>query len=136
MVFFESRRLADELAGVDVNRNQRFCLSFNDNRAAGFQPHLGSQRLVDLLGNSELLEQGRVLGIELDAPDERRLEALQEPQDALVLGLRVNPDRREIVRHLVAQDALNQVEVVIDQRRRLRRIRARLDIRPQVQQEA
>ena len=36
---FETGRLADVLAGVDVDRDQRFCL-VDDNGATGFEPDL------------------------------------------------------------------------------------------------
>src|ERR1039457_6435027 len=132
---FEARRLADELAGVDVDGHQHFGL-VDDDGTAGLEPHLGAQRLVDLLGNAELLEQRRVFQVELDPPDKRRLEALQETQDALVLSLGVDPDGGEVVGDLIAQDALDKVQVVVDQGRRLGRVGAGLDVRPQVQQEA
>ncbi len=115
---FEARGLADELAGVDVDRDERFGL-VDDDGAAGLEPDLAAQRLVDLFGDAELLEERRLLGVELDAADERRLEALQEAQDALVLGLGVDPDGGEVVGDLVAQDALDEVEVVVDERGRL-----------------
>ena len=79
---------------------------------------LERERLVDLLLNAELLEQRRLLGVELDAADQRGLEAVEEAHNALVLGLGVDPDGGEVVGDLVAQDALDEVEVVIDQRRR------------------
>ena len=119
----EPRRLADVLAGVDVDRDQRLGL-VDDDGSAGLEPDLRPQRLVDLFGDAELLEERRLLGVELDAPDEAGLEALQEAQDALVLGLRIDPDGGEGVGDLVAEDALDEVEIVIDERRGLRRFGA------------
>jgi hypothetical protein len=63
---FEARRLADILAGVDVDGDQRLGL-VDDDVAAALEPDLGLEALVDLLGDAELLEQRRVLGVELDA---------------------------------------------------------------------
>ncbi len=60
-------------------------------------------------------KSGDFLGVELDAADERGLEALQEAQDALVLGFGVDPDGGEGVGDLVAEDALDEVEVVVDE---------------------
>ena len=94
---FEASGLADELAGVDVDRDEGFGL-VDDDGAAGLEPDLGAQRLVDLFGDAELLEERRLLGVELDAADERGLEALQEAQDALVLGLRCRPRWRRSCR--------------------------------------
>ena len=87
---FEASGFADELAGVDVDRDEGLGL-VDDDGAAGLEPDLGAQRLVDLLGDAELFEERSLLGVELDAADERRLEALQEAQDALVLGFGVDP---------------------------------------------
>ncbi len=101
-----------------------------------FQPHLGAQSLVDLFGDAELLEERSLFRVELDAANERGLEALQETQDALVVGLGIHPDGGEVVGHLVAQDALDEVEVVIDQSRRLRGFAALLDVGPEVEEEA
>ena len=81
------------------------------------------ERLVDLFCDAELLEQRRLVRVELHAADERWLEALQEAQDALVLGLGVDPDGGEVVGDLVAQNALHEVEIVVDQRRALARLR-------------
>ena len=116
---FEPSGLADELAGVDVDGDKGFGL-VDDDGAAGLEPHLGAQSLVDLFGDAELLEERGLFGVELDAADERRLEALQESQDALVVGLGVDPDGGEVVGDLVAEDALDEVEVVVDERRGFR----------------
>ena len=87
---FQPRRLADKLAGVDVDRDQRLGLVDHD-RSTRLQPHLRPQRLVDLLGDAELLEQRRLLRVELYAANQRRLEALQEAQNALVVRLQYRP---------------------------------------------
>ena len=105
---FEASGLAHELAGVDIDGDEGFCL-IDDNRATGLEPDLRAQSLIDLFGDAELLEERRFLGIELDAADERRLEALQEAQHALVLGLGINPDSGEGISDLVAQDALDEI---------------------------
>src|ERR1039458_4650524 len=132
---FQARGLADEFSGVDVDGDQGLGL-VDDDGAAGLEPYLGTQGLVDLLGDAELLKQGRLLEVELDAADERGLEALKKAQDALVGILGVDPDGGEGVGDLVAQDAFDEVEVVIDQGGRLGRVRARLDVGPEVEEEA
>ena len=129
------RRLAHELAGVDVDRHQSLGL-VDDDRAAGLEPDLGAQRLGNLLLNTEVLKERHFLGVQLHAPHQIRREAVQEAHDALVIGLRIDPDVAEVVAHLVAQDPLDQVEIVVDQRRRLGAVRARLDLAPQVDEEA
>ena len=55
---FEAVRLADELAGVDVDRHQRFGL-VDDDVAARLQPHLRPQRLFELLRDVERVEDRR-----------------------------------------------------------------------------
>src|SRR5579871_3822742 len=132
---FEPRRLANVLARVDVDGHQRLGL-VDDNRSTRLEPYLAAKRLVDLFRDAELLEERRLLGVKLHAANQRRLEALQEAQHALILALAVDPDRREVIRNLIAKDTLDKIEIVIDQRRRLRRLRPLLDIGPKVQQEA
>ena len=116
---FEASGLADELAGVDVDRDEGLGL-VDDDAAAGLEPDLAAEGLVDLFGDAELLEERDLLGVELDAADERGLEALQEAKDALVLALGVDPDGGEVVGDLVAKDALDEIQVVVDEGRRLR----------------
>ena len=91
---FETRRLADVFAGVDVDRDQRFGL-VDDNVAATLQPDFRLQRLVDFLAQAELLVQRRFLGVELDPLDQRGLEAVGKAQDALVLLRRCPPRWRK-----------------------------------------
>jgi hypothetical protein len=67
---FQPRRLADIFPRIDVNRHQRFGL-VDHGVAAAFEPHLGFQRFVDLLGDVELLEQRRLFALELHALDEQ-----------------------------------------------------------------
>ena len=57
---------ADVLAGVHVDGHQRFGV-VDDDVAAGLEPHLGPQRLVEFLLDAELLEDRRGLGVELYA---------------------------------------------------------------------
>ena len=101
-----------------------------------FSQTLDFSDLVDLLLDAELLEQRRRLGVELDAPHQVRLEARGEAHDALVFLLVIHPDLREVLRNLVAQNALHQIQIVIDQRRRLAVVGAAADLGPQMLQEA
>ena len=100
------------------------------------QPHLGLQRVVDLVLDAEVLIERSGFRVELDAAHQRWLEPLREANDALVFLLGVHPDLREVGIHLVAQHALHQVEVVINQRRRFAVLGAVLDLGPQVLEEA
>ncbi len=90
---FKARRLADIFAGVDVDGDQRFSL-VDDDGAAGLEPDLGAQGLGDFVLNAEVLEERSLLGVELDAADQRGREAVEEANDALVVVLRVDPDAR------------------------------------------
>ncbi len=74
--------------------------------------------------------------VQLDAFHQRRLEAVGEAQDAFVFLLGVHPDGGEVGGDLVAQHALDDVQVVIDQRRRLVALGAVLDFRPETFEEA
>ena len=130
---FQLLRLADVLAGVDVNGHQRLGL-VNDDVAAGFEPDFRLQCLVDLILNAELLEERGFLGIELHALDQRGLKAVDETQNAFVLRLAIHPDVGEAFGNLVAQDALDQIEVVINQSAALAGIGTLADLAPQVQQ--
>ena len=92
--------------------------------------------LVHFFGEAELLKQRRFLGVELHALDHRRLEAVEEAQHALVFGFGVDPDHAEIRSDLIAQHALDDVQIVVDERRWLRAFGAILDVLPQALQEA
>src|SRR6185369_240354 len=61
---FEAARslLSDVAAGVHVDGHERLGL-VDDDRAAGLQPHLAAQRLVDLSLNAILLEDWKLLGV-------------------------------------------------------------------------
>src|SRR5579862_4027437 len=98
---FETRRFADVLAGVDVDRDQRFGL-VDDDVAAALEPDFRLERLVHLLFQAELFEQGRFFGVELYALHHLGLEAVEETEDALVLGFGVDPDDAELGSDLVA----------------------------------
>src|SRR5580658_4513320 len=132
---FQTRRLADIFAGVDVDGDQRFGL-VDDDVAAALEPHFRLERLVHFFGEAELLEQRRLFRVQLHALDHLRLEAVEEPEHAFVFGFGVNPDHAEVGGDLVAQHALDDVEVVIDQRGRLGAFGAGLDVVPQALEEA
>ena len=110
------RAAADVLAGVDVDGHQRFGV-VDDDVAAGLEPHLGAQRLVEFLLDAELLEDRRGLGVELDAADQLGLEAADELDDLAELLFVVDPDGGVVVADVVAQDALDEIEIAMQQRR-------------------
>src|ERR1035437_5075895 len=79
-------RLADVLAGVDVDGDEGFGL-VDDDGAAALEPDFGAEGLGDFFLNAEVLEERGLLGVELDAADERGREAVKEADDALVVFL-------------------------------------------------
>ncbi len=104
----EPSSLAYILAGVDVDGHQSLGL-IDDDRSARLEPDLGLECLGDLILNAELLEERRLLGVQLDATHQRGLKTVQEANDALVLHLGIDPNGRKVVTYLVAEDALHQV---------------------------
>src|SRR5262245_56190726 len=126
---FEAVRFADEFAGVDVNRDQGLSL-VDDDVPARLQPDARFDGLVDLGLDAVMLQDRRVLGVELNAVDQLGREAVDEIDYALVLEFTVHADGGEIGRELVAQDPLHQVEVAVGDGRRLDAVGAAADVGP------
>ena len=76
--------LADVLAGVDVDRDQRLGV-VDDDVAAGLEPHPAPERLVDVLLDAGRLEDRRGSSYSLTRGGELRHQRLGEVQ-ALVVG--------------------------------------------------
>ncbi len=115
---FEARRAAAHvLAGVDVDGDERFGV-VDDDVPAGLEPHFRAQRFVEVLLNAELLEDRRFLGVELHAADQLGLEAADEFDDLAELLFVVEPDGDVVVAQVIAQDALHQIQVAVEQGRR------------------
>src|SRR5437588_446904 len=116
---FETRAAAAyELARVHVNGDQRLGL-VDDEVAAGAEPHARLDGLINLGLYAVGFEYRLLARVELDAVDEAGLDAVDELDDFKVLLLAVNAYGREVVGELVAQEALHQVEVFVDERRGL-----------------
>jgi hypothetical protein len=81
-----------------------------------------------------VIEDGRIFGVELDAVDHLRREAVDEIHHALVFLFVVHADGAEIARKLVAQDALHQVQVAVDDRRSFDPVGAAAHLGPGAQQ--
>src|SRR5438132_4739399 len=132
---FETRgALADKFAGVHVDGHERFGV-VDDDVAAGLEPHFGAQRFVELVLDAELFEDRRFLGVQLDLVDQLRLEAADELHDLAVLLFVVDPDAGKIVADVIAQDALDEVEVAVEQGGRFALLAAFLDFVPGLAQE-
>src|SRR5207253_2441415 len=132
---FEARgALADEFTGVDVDGHQRLGV-IDDDIAARLEPDFGAQRFVELVLDAELFEDRRFLGVQLDLVDQLRLEAADELHDLAVLLFVVDPDAGKIVADVIAQDALDEVEVAVEQGGRFALLAAFLDFVPGLAQE-
>ncbi len=132
-VFQAGRAFADVLAGVDVNGHQRLGV-VDDNMTARLQPHLGAQGAVDFLLHAHLFEEGRLFGVELDAPDQFRLKVADKLHRLGVFLFIVDPDGLVVGGELVAQDAFDHVEVAVEQGRRRMRLGVRAHVAPELGQ--
>src|SRR5579883_2548273 len=126
--------LANKLARVDVNRHKRFRM-VDDDVPAGLEPNLRSQRLVEFVLDAEFLEDGLFLGVKLDAIGETRLEAADEFENLAVLLFAIDPDAGEIVADVIAKNALDQVQVAVQECRSLAIFEFLLDFVPGLAEE-
>ena len=76
---------------------------------------MGRSAFSSFVGDAEFVEDRVGAGVEFDAADQRRLEALHEAEHALVELFVIDPDGLERRRELVAQNALHQIEIVVQQ---------------------
>src|ERR1700738_4926122 len=128
-VFQARGTFADEFAGVDVDGHQRFSV-VDDDVAAGLEPHFGAQSFVEFVLDAELFEDGRFLGVELDAADQLGLEAADVFDDLAEFFFAVDPDGGEIVADVIAQDAFDEIQIAMEQRRSFALLAALLDFIP------
>ena len=114
----EARRAAAHVfAGVHVDGHQSFRVVDHD-IAAGLEPHFRTQRLVQLLLDAEFLEDRRFLRVQLHARNHLRLKAAHEFDDLGEFLFVVQPDRGVVVAQIIAQDALDKIQVAVEQGRR------------------
>src|SRR6266850_1449344 len=126
---------ADEAAGVDVDGGHRLGL-VDDQIAAGLEVDAARQRLLDLVLDVVELEQRPLAGVVLDLGDELRHVALREGGELLVVLARVDQRPRGLRADHVAQHALRERQVLVEQLRRGRALRTVADRRPEVAQVA
>src|SRR5438094_9125331 len=102
----------------------------DDDVAAGFEPNLGSQRFVEFVLDAELFKNRLLLRVEFHAADELRLEAADEFRDLGEFFFVVDPDRGEIVADVIAQNAFNEIQITMQNRRRLALVAPVFDLIP------
>src|SRR5271157_685988 len=85
--------------------------------------------------NAELFKDGLFFGVELNATDKLRLEAADKLDDFAVFLFVVDPDRGEIVADVIAKNAFHQVQVAVQQSRRLALFALLLDFVPGLAEE-
>ncbi len=135
MTIVSSRRVEPLPTNLPVlTSNQRFRV-VDDDVAAGLQPDFGAQRLVQLVLDAKLLEDRRLLGVQLDATDQLGLEATHKLHDLAVFLFAVYPDGGEIVADVIAQNALDEIQVAMQKRGRLALLAALLDFVPGLAEE-
>src|SRR6202040_3544846 len=94
-----------------------------------------AQSLVKFMLDAELLEDRRFLAVELDAIDELGLETADELDDLAVFLLAVDPDGGEVVADIVAEDALDEIQIAMKKRGRLAFLATLLDFVPGLAEE-
>ena len=124
---------ADETAGVDVDRRHRLGL-VDDQVATGLQVHAPRERLLDLVLDAVQVVQRPVADVVVDAVGQRRRVLACEVLHAHERLARVDQHARGLVGRHVAQHALREVEVLVEQRRRRRLVRALGQVAPQLGQ--
>ena len=100
-----------------------------------FSQTFGRRAFSSSLRHAEGVEDRRLARVHLHLADQRGLESLDEAQDALVGFFVIDPDGLEAVGQLIAQDALHDVEIVMQQRRRGLLFGLGADVLPQVVEE-
>src|SRR6202790_3599882 len=127
---FEARgAFADEFSGVDVDGHQRFSV-VDDDVAAGLEPYFGAQGFVEFVLDAELFEDGRFLGVELDAADQLGLKAADEFDDLAEFFFAVDPDGGEVVADVIAQNAFDEIQIAMEKRGSFALLAALLDFVP------
>ena len=65
--------------------------------------------------DAELFKDGRFLGVQLDAADQLGLKAADEFNDLAEFFFAVDPDGGEVIADVIAQNALDEIEVAMEQ---------------------
>jgi hypothetical protein len=124
------RARADEAARVDVDDRERLRV-VKDQVAARRQVDPPRERRADGVLDARRLEERPLVAVALDPLDHVRRGLLQVADDALERPLVVDERSLELLREEVADDAERKLGLLVDQRRRLRLVRLRLDRLPE-----
>src|SRR2546425_8208684 len=126
--------LADVLAGVHVDRDERFGM-VDDDVPTGLEPDTAPERFLDVLLDPDRVEDRGGLLPQPHAVPQRRHERL-DVAGALVVHLaRVDAEFVDLRRGHIAHDAEGQGALLVQYRRRRRLLEAALDLRPEARQE-
>src|SRR5471030_1827910 len=106
---------ADEAAGVDVDGGHGLGL-VDDQVAARFQVDAAAQRAQDLLLDTIQIEQRPFARVVLQTWQHARRVGLRERRQGQVVFARVDLDGRRFIVHEVAQHALRQTQILVQQR--------------------
>ena len=128
------RARADEAARVHVDHGERLGV-VEDEIAAGREVDAPGERRADLGVDAVVLEQRFLLLVAEHALDHVRRRLLQVAGDPPVRLLVVDVRVLEVLREEVARHAQRQLGLLVDERRRLRLLRLRLDRLPELLQE-
>src|SRR5262245_24292001 len=121
--------LADVTAGVHVDGNEGLGLVDHD-RATGLEPDLAPQRAIDLGLHAVLLEDRVLLLVQAHFGCERRHDALDELQHALVLERIVDADRRVLLGEQVAKELRHEALLLVHHSRGARGFGLLTDLGP------
>ncbi len=121
---------ADEAAGVDVDRRHRLGL-VDDEIAAALQLDAARERLLDLLLDVVQVEERPLAGVVLDLRQHLRHVVGRERLQPHEVLARVDHDAGRVLVDEVAQHALREHEVLVEEGRGVRGLGALADVAPQ-----
>ena len=128
------RLLADVAPGVHVDRDEGFRL-VDDDVAAGLQPDLAAERLVDLGLDAILVEYRVRFRVPLHPRGEGRHDALDELDGAAKLTRVVDADRGEVLVEQVPQQLDHEALLPVERRGRPQRVGALAELGPRLVEE-